>query len=60
MSELDFFIKMKSSGLRSILVCPSIVTLADVLDESGTLIFTSSFAGKITNWINAELFTRSK
>jgi len=49
MSELDFFIKMKSSGLRSILVCPSIVTLADVLDESGTLIFTSSFAGKITN-----------
>lgn len=48
MFQFDFLIKIQSSGLRTIFVCPSIVTLADVLEESGILILTSSFAGNIT------------
>jgi hypothetical protein len=38
---------MKSSGLRSSLVCPSIVTFDEVLAEEGILIFISTVAGNI-------------
>jgi hypothetical protein len=38
---------MKSSGLRSSFVCPSIVTLEDVLADDGILILISTVAGKM-------------
>jgi hypothetical protein len=38
---------MKSSGCKSNLVWPSIVTFEDVRAEEGTLIFISTWAGKM-------------